>query len=351
VRRSSIRDVAARSGTSPTTVSKVLNETPGSAIPLATRDRVLHAARELQYAPSAAAQSLRRRRTRTIGVVTGDLGPFSADIVDGVAAAAEARGQSTILALHREEPELEARQLQLGMRGQVDGLVVVPARHSPNVAAYDALRERGVPFVFVNRHLPGYAADYVGLANEAAAAQLTRGLLAAGATTLAFMSGAAALGSTAMAERFGGFRRALAESGRDPADDALLARPGEEKATFLDRLLRGRPRVDGLLWGSYYQIGPALRVMARHGIRVPDDVRFAGFDRISLTLTDEDEYRALRVLQAPWPTAIQPGRAMGERAVHLLLDAAHDQPAGAPRRLLLQPEYRWLDSQTETTGI
>jgi LacI family transcriptional regulator len=348
--RASIKDVAALAGTSPATVSKVLNAMPGSGISAPVAERVRQSASALRYAPSPAARSLRRQRTQTVGILTNDLLPFSADVVHGVAAAALARGYTSVLALHGEDSELEAQHLQLGLHGQVDGLVVVPARGDGNQAHYDELRARGIPFVFVSRYLPGYPADFVGLQNEQAAYHLTRVLIAQGADIIAYMAAPGPRSSTQV-ERFAGFQRALVEAGLPHADDILAASLGESKASYLTRLLQRRPRVNGLLWASYFHIEPALLVLAEHGIRVPTDIRFAGFDPISLVLFGSDDYRALRVLDAPWPTAIQPGFAMGQRALELLTYMLDGSSPSAPQHITLEPRYQWLPDSAHKEGV
>jgi len=59
-------DVARAAAVSRATVSYVLNDTPGQKIPAATRERVLAAAAELGYAPSAAARALRSGRSDVV---------------------------------------------------------------------------------------------------------------------------------------------------------------------------------------------------------------------------------------------------------------------------------------------
>ena len=59
-------DVARRAGVSRSTVSYVLNDTPGARIPEATRDRVLAAAAELGYVANRAAADLRRGTSRIV---------------------------------------------------------------------------------------------------------------------------------------------------------------------------------------------------------------------------------------------------------------------------------------------
>ncbi|MCL6431415.1 MAG: LacI family transcriptional regulator, partial [Anaerolineae bacterium] len=194
--RVSIKHVAALAGTSPATVSKVLNNAANSGIPESTAQRVRWAASKLQYVPLATARSLRSRRTGTIGVILHDLSPHAASIVLAIEQAAAERGMFTVLALHKDSSELESQALLMGLRGQVDGLVVLPARHNNNQRLYDLLRRQGVPFVFVDRYVPGYDADYVGVQNEVAAYRLTRLLINQGCRTIRAIFGAS--GNTAL---------------------------------------------------------------------------------------------------------------------------------------------------------
>ncbi|HEX2646387.1 MAG TPA: LacI family DNA-binding transcriptional regulator, partial [Candidatus Dormibacteraeota bacterium] len=69
-RHVSVKDVAARSGVSFQTTSKVLNG--GGTVSEATRARILQAAEEMGYVPNLQARSLVMQRTRTIGLIAGD---------------------------------------------------------------------------------------------------------------------------------------------------------------------------------------------------------------------------------------------------------------------------------------
>ncbi|MFJ8194024.1 LacI family DNA-binding transcriptional regulator [Streptomyces sp. NPDC096094] len=65
-KRATSSDVARTAGVSRTTVSFVLNDRPGHAIPEDTRQRVLRAARELNYRPHASARSLAGGSSRIV---------------------------------------------------------------------------------------------------------------------------------------------------------------------------------------------------------------------------------------------------------------------------------------------
>ena len=70
MRHVSVKDVAARSGVSFQTTSKVLNG--GGSVSETTRARILRAASDLGYVPNLQARSLVMQRTRIIGLITGD---------------------------------------------------------------------------------------------------------------------------------------------------------------------------------------------------------------------------------------------------------------------------------------
>src|SRR4051812_24443264 len=78
-----IQEVARRAGTSPSTVSRVLN---GSAIVSDERKAaVLSVVAELDYRPNMLGRALRTRSTRTIGLITTDIiNPFYSSVAKGV---------------------------------------------------------------------------------------------------------------------------------------------------------------------------------------------------------------------------------------------------------------------------
>lgn len=340
MRRVTIGQVATLAGTSISTVSKVLNNVPNSGIPERTAQRVRHAAEQLQYIPLATARSLRHQSTRTIAVMAHDLSPHAASIIAGVEETAAARQYATVLALHRDQAELEGKNLLIALRGQVDGLIVLPARGGANVRLYELLRRQGVPFVFVDRHIPGFEAHYVGVRNEEAAYRLTRALIVQGARRIRGIFGWR--GNTALEQRYLGFRRALVEADLCSPTDTDIARWGEYGACWMQECLELRPPVDGLFWGTYHYLQPVLNVLVSRGLRVPEDLHFAGFDKVRLVLSDHDDYEALRAIAAPWPAAIQPSYEMGRRASELLFRSLEGTALDATEQILLDPYYSEL---------
>src|SRR5438552_13710886 len=81
-----LKSVAAHVGLSTGTVSAVLNDAPSAKhIPKQTRDRIVAAARELDYRPNFFARSLRKRRTLTIGVIAHAIGDsYGSSVIAGI---------------------------------------------------------------------------------------------------------------------------------------------------------------------------------------------------------------------------------------------------------------------------
>jgi DNA-binding LacI/PurR family transcriptional regulator len=74
MKRATSADVARLSGVSRATVSYVLNDVPGHRIPADTRERILVAAQELGYVPSASAAALKRGRSNLVLLDTAGIG-------------------------------------------------------------------------------------------------------------------------------------------------------------------------------------------------------------------------------------------------------------------------------------
>lgn len=104
-------DVARESGVSRTTVSYVLNDKDGAAIPESTRQRVRDAAERLGYTPSAAARALRRGRTDIVLCVVPDwpAGPVIDALLDALTFELEQRDLA--LLVHHQRGEKPLAQL------------------------------------------------------------------------------------------------------------------------------------------------------------------------------------------------------------------------------------------------
>lgn len=125
--RVTLRTVADKVGLAPCSISAVLNNSPAAqSIPQHTKDRVLRAARQLNYRPNLAARSLRTRRTSTVALLTTDLGSaMVARVAAGVEQLLAAKGYCLLVASCARTPEMsEVQAARLLQRG-VDGIIAI----------------------------------------------------------------------------------------------------------------------------------------------------------------------------------------------------------------------------------
>ena len=103
-----LRAVAQHIGLTASTVSAVLNDAPAAkVIPQRTKDRVLAAARELNYRPNFFARTLRKKRTYTIGVITEEIGDaYGAMVISGIEAYLRQKNYFFFTVVHRHDAQL-----------------------------------------------------------------------------------------------------------------------------------------------------------------------------------------------------------------------------------------------------
>ena len=202
--RPTMRDVAARVGVSQALVSLVFRGVPGASP--ATRDRVLRAAAELGYRPNAAAQVLRRTRSRHLGVLFTLRQPFDVDLVEALHPAAERHGYHVVLgALGAGRDERRAVEELLANRCEAM-ILLGPATGAAQLAAAG---ER-MPVVDIARRSAGEDVDVVRVADERGARLAVEHLIALGHRSIAHVDGDGLPGSV---HRRRGYERTMRRHG------------------------------------------------------------------------------------------------------------------------------------------
>jgi LacI family repressor for deo operon, udp, cdd, tsx, nupC, and nupG len=323
-----IRDVSARAGVSPATVSRVFNA-PETVRPQ-LRDRVQAAALVLGYQPNPSARSLRTQRTRAIGVVLPTLlNPVFAECLQGIAQAAMVGGYSIVPLTTDYEIAREKRASELLLARGVDALILCVA-NAGRSAVLARLRAAKAPYVLIyNRHArhPCVSVD-----GHAAFAALVARLYTLGHRRILMVSGALARSDRAQ-QRHQGYLQGMQSAGIEPQ---LLEVPFMDGATecmaaHLATCL-ARPRAPTALVCSNDLLAiRSLRAARLVGLRVPEDLSIAGFDGIAL---GQD-------LSPVLSTIVQPNAEIGRRSVELLVQALADAvPPGAAASLTLEFQFR-----------
>jgi LacI family transcriptional regulator len=110
----------------PATISVVLNDVPGRSIPDSTRERIKSVARALGYSPNVLAQSLRTRRTRTVGVVLPDVASsYHAQILSGAANHLGQFNYCCMILPHGYDSSLVPMHVDLLMKRGAEGFIAI----------------------------------------------------------------------------------------------------------------------------------------------------------------------------------------------------------------------------------
>lgn len=307
-----IKDIAKRLGVSYATVSRALNDKYG--VKHSTRERVVAAARELNYRPNAIARGLITRRTRTIGLVIPDLrNPFFPEVAAGIEAAAEECGYSVLLGSTNWSAEREDKYLNLLAERRVDGIILAPVVRS--TAHHASVLPPDIPGVYVSSVPEGVTRGYVVIDNERGGYVATAHLLSRGYAQIAYLG--AASGSDTGRARREGYRRALEAAGRtfDPQLVMLGPFTREGAATLIEAAVRDGRTPRAVFCENDDLALSVIQTLTDLGHDVPDDVAVIGFDDIP--------WAGLHTVELT--TVAQPIHEMGRRALRMLVDFVDGQ--------------------------
>ena len=294
----------------PSTVSRVLSGRPGHTLRPETRARVLEVVDRLGYRPSALAQSLRLKRTLTLGMLVPDIAnTFLAGIIKGAEVAAHERGYTLILCNTADLPEREATYIRVLREREVDGVLVASTRMADNTV--DGLRDEGFPFVLVNR-AAGVTGDLVvSVDNSGSAALVIEHLVERGHRRIAHVAGPRS--TTTGAERIAGVNDAAQRLG--VAVEVVEAETWSEVGGYRAARQLFREAAPTAIFGANDLIAiGALRAAREAGLRMPDDIALAGFN-------DTPEAQLIDLT-----TVHVEQEEMGSRAASLLIAELEGEP-------------------------
>ena len=304
-----LKDIAAELGVSTITVSKVLRNKPD--VGEQTRQRILQRVKELNYRPNLLAQGLASGRSNTIGLIVPDLvHTFFAELAKGLKAGLRERGYQLILASAEEEPELEREEIDTLLARGVDALVVASCQ--TDAEGLQHLADASVPYVLLDRRLPGFAAHFVGSDDIAAGSLATAHLLDLGRKRIAHIG---AEGLSTGVDRLQGYRDALTSAGI-PFSPSLVRsisrteEAGDEagSAAMSDLLeLEAKKRPDAVFCYNDLSAVGVIRCLLAAGQRVPEDVAVIGCGNLRLA----------SYLEVPLSSVDQGAVDLGEQAARL----------------------------------
>ncbi|MFW6038948.1 MAG: LacI family DNA-binding transcriptional regulator [bacterium] len=319
--------IAEQLNLSQATVSRVLSRP--DQVNAKTRQRVLEAFERLGYRPNELANRFRENCLQMIGVNVASLRhTYFPSIIDGAEEAADERGYGVVVRCTHNDAGAERSAIEQMESLRFRGVLTNP--HPRGAPLYRQLRERGVPFVFIDRYLDNLDAHYVGTDNRLGAEQAINHLVDLRHQRIGLVCGPQTYSS--YRDRLEGYRRALSAHGRAKPDEWVFAggdqlEDGRRACQAWLRLPR-ESRPTALCCDNDSTATGVLLQAAAQGISVPRDLSVIGFAGFEWT----------EWLAVPLTTVQQHGIAIGRNAVELLVASPH--ASVKPQRLELEPELK-----------
>jgi LacI family transcriptional regulator, repressor for deo operon, udp, cdd, tsx, nupC, and nupG len=284
-RRPTIDDVARRAGVSSAAVSFAMNGRRG--VGEATRARILEAAGELGWSPSAPARALGRGRAGAIGLLlarpveTLEVDPFFLRFLAGIERALASTDHALLLRVLDDEGPVEPEAYgRLAAQGRVDGFLLSDVElEDPRI---DVLAKAGLPAVVAGR--PAGPCPFAALETRHAEglAAATAHLVERGHDRIGFL---------------GGLERFEFEQARLQAWGAELGRAGLEPGpvAFGDPAVALAAEPTALVCTSDALAAGALAEARERGLSVPGDLAITGFDDSSLAALSSPPLTSVRI--------------------------------------------------------
>lgn len=276
-----MKELANLLGVSRQTVSAVLNNKEW--VSQETRERVLQAIREHNYAPNQHAVTLTGKKSRLLGVVLRDISnPFYTQVALGIESVARASGYSILYHNTFENHEYEVNAIRSLISFRVSGIIISPVLVGVDLSHLQHVCASGLPLVSIDK-IPAVNCHSLSFANEEAAFEATGYLVEKGHRRIAYVKGPES--AVSARERLAGFKTCMARHGLSVPEDWMVD-PGtteEQRHEAIFRLLNNpdhRPTAvfcfNDLLAVSVYKAAHELR------IRIPDDLSVVGFDDVPI---------------------------------------------------------------------
>lgn len=325
--QATIRDIAIKLNISISTVSRALRGAPD--VNAETKKSVLEMAEKLSYEPNRIAQSLRIKRTKTIGVVVPEINlHFFSSALSGIQEYCAERGYSIMICQSMESIKTEKSNIHMLVSNRVDGLIISLSSQTENLDHLRQLADKSIPIVLFDRVADELNVSKVIVDDHDGAFKAVSHLIRTGCRRIAYIGGPESMSISKQRER--GYRDALREHGltEDPALIAHCQDIQHDAADALRKLLLTQPDLDAIFCLNDPIAITALQILKEKKIHIPDQVSVVGFTNEPVSA----------LIEPSLTTVSQPSREMGKTAARLFIDQLEHEGEFTPLTEVMKTE-------------
>ncbi|MGM9657282.1 MAG: LacI family DNA-binding transcriptional regulator [Alloprevotella sp.] len=328
-----IIDIAKALGISKSTVSRALSGDSANVKP-ETVQLVLETARRMGYHRNELAINLRKKSSRTIGIVIPEaVAPFFMTFVDEAQKRFNKDGYRVMVAISNEDAVQERANLEMFEQCRVDGIVISVCHDSVNKDLYERIISHGTPIVFFDRKVEGINASQVVADDYTMSFFLVEHLIRMGRSRIVHLAGPKHVRNS-VARRMG-YRDALAKF-RIGYDADYVVDGGlndEEGCQAIRRFAEKGLAFDAVFAFTETSALGAKSALQKMGFSIPGDVALACMSGTVLS-----------TLVHPAITAVeQPVTSMAEHVCRLILEQIHN-PSATVESVVLRGETIFRES-------
>lgn len=322
----SMKDIARELNISITTVSFVVNgKSEQKSISAATVKKVNDLIKKRGFNPNSAARILRTGKSKTIGLIVEDISNhFFGSVAKVIELEAHKNGYNIFFSSTENNDNTAIELINKMKNSSVDGFIITATKGLKN--EIKKLKKENIPFVLLDRLVPGIDANNVMLDNYKGAAELTRHLLKNGYSKIGFIS--ILSGMSQMVDRKKGVLDTLADANIITPEEAILeisfGETDENNINAIKEYLTSNTELDALFFATNYLGVFGIEALQRSNLKIPSDIAVVCFD-------DNDMFR---LLTPSITVAAQPIKEIAKHSIDLLLSIINNgqsqhKPIGA----------------------
>jgi len=324
-KKSTIKDIAAVLGLTPSAVSKALNDHP--RISEKTKIAVKEAAIQLDYQPNYLSSALRKGKSNLVGVIIPRVNShFFSSVVENIEKVLNLNGYNIIMTQSNELYAKECQEIDTLLKIQVDGIIASMANETTNLEYYQKIKSK-TELVLFDRGEEELNVDYVGIDDYKSSHLVVDHLVSQNCKHIAHIAGFKHI--RIYKERIRGYKDAL-EKWDLKMDENWIIESNlrlEDGRRIMQQLLDSQERPDAVyVAGDIAALG-ALQVLLENNIKVPEEIALIGFS--------DEPFTSLT--QPSISTVNQHSDQIGKLTAEAFLERMND-PKKKINRIILEPE-------------
>lgn len=302
----SIKDVAKLAGVSPTTVSRVINDS--ESVGERTKDKVLVAIKKLDYKPNLLAKGLRIKSGNIIGLVVPEI-IIHAFIyfINYTLEIVSQKGFNLILGCTHDDADIEEKFIDDLIRRNVNGIIF--SRVSDESRVLRIINRTNVPIVVIDRALENEEIPHVIVDNYKAGVIAAKHFIELKHKDIACVTGPLKIGLCR--ERLNGFSETLKENGIELKKELIYEgdfkfESGEEAVKYFSS---NKKNVTAIWAQNDLMALGVQKELMTNNIKIPEDISLMGMDNIGV----------VQMVKPSLTTISQPFKEMCEKAIELII--------------------------------